>query len=219
MNRTWVYMADGAVIGYISVAMGHMRPDRDPALRGMGYGNVPALLVGYLATDKRHVRQGVASSLLSWAVREAIQASKRVGCRILMLNPIDDPAVRQFYPTGAFDTSQPATARPTRSTSTYRAESRRTRAPRPAAAGLRLEPTIRPQLHRPGEARSAGGARNGQQMLAGQSYSIVVMGLPCRAAPMRRWPRRTSHLTLFLSLPYGMSQARAVLGCSPPPRL
>ena len=97
MNWTWACIGNGAVLGYISVAMGHMRPDRDPALRGMGYGNVPALLVGYLATDKRHVRQGVASSLLSWAVREATQASKRVGYRILMLNPIDDPEVKRFY--------------------------------------------------------------------------------------------------------------------------
>ena len=102
MNRTWVYMVDGAVVGYISVAMGYMRPGRDPALRGMGYGNVPALLVGYLATDKRHVRQGVASGLLSWAVREAIKASKRVGCRILMLNPTDDPAVKRFYRNRGF---------------------------------------------------------------------------------------------------------------------
>lgn len=97
MNRTWTCMENGAVIGYISVAMGHMRPGRDPALRGMGYGNVPALLVGYLATDKRHVRQGVASNLLLWAVHEATRASKRVGCRILMLNPIDDPDVKRFY--------------------------------------------------------------------------------------------------------------------------
>ena len=102
MNRTWVYMVDGAVVGYISMAMGHMRPDRDPALRGMGYGNVPALLVGYLATDKRRVRQGVATDLLVWAVREAVQMSKRVGCRILMLNPIDDPAVKRFYRNRGF---------------------------------------------------------------------------------------------------------------------
>ena len=58
MNRAWACIENGAVLGYISVAMGHMRPDRDPALRGMGYGNVPALLVGYLVADKRHVRQG-----------------------------------------------------------------------------------------------------------------------------------------------------------------
>ena len=97
-----VCIEDGVVLGYISVAMGHMRPERDPALRGMGYGNVPALLVGYLATDKRHVRQGVAGDLLLWAVHEAIRASKRMGCRILMLNPLDDPEVKEFYHNRGF---------------------------------------------------------------------------------------------------------------------
>ena len=97
MNRTWACIENGAVLGYISVAMGHMRPDRDPALRGMGYGNVPALLVGYLATDKRHERQGVASDLLLWAVHEATRASKRVGCRISVLNSTGDPAIKRFY--------------------------------------------------------------------------------------------------------------------------
>ena len=70
MNRTWVYMVDGAVVGYISMAMGHMRPGRDPALRGTGHGNVPALLVGYLAADKRRVRQG-GSLPISWYGRSA----------------------------------------------------------------------------------------------------------------------------------------------------
>lgn len=77
--------------GYISVAAAHLRPGRDPALQGMGYGNIPALLVGYLATDKNHERQGVATKLLRWSIEEASRISKRIGCRIVMLNPLDNP--------------------------------------------------------------------------------------------------------------------------------
>lgn len=68
----------------------------------MGYGNIPALLVGYLATDKRHERQGVATDLLTWALDEAVRTSERVGCRIVMPNPVDDPEIRQFYRNRGF---------------------------------------------------------------------------------------------------------------------
>lgn len=98
LNRTWRYIDEnGATIGYISVAAAHLRPGRDPALQGMGYGNVPAHLVGYLATDKNHERQGVATDLLLWSIEEAIRMSERIGCRIVMLNPIEDPKTMEFY--------------------------------------------------------------------------------------------------------------------------
>ena len=63
----------------------------------MGYGNIPALLVGYLATDKSHERQGVATRLLLWSIEEAIRLSKRIECRIVMLNPLDDTKTMRFY--------------------------------------------------------------------------------------------------------------------------
>ena len=98
LNRTWQYVDDkGATLGYISVAAAHMRPGRDPALQGKGYGNIPALLVGYLAADKNHERQGVATKLLLWSIDEALRMSERVGCRIVMLNPINDPDILRFY--------------------------------------------------------------------------------------------------------------------------
>lgn len=98
LNRTWQYVDDkGDTLGYITVAAAHLRPGRDPALQGMGYGNIPALLVGYLATDKDHERQGVATDLLAWSIKEAIRLSQRIGCRIVMLNPLDDPDTMRFY--------------------------------------------------------------------------------------------------------------------------
>ena len=98
LNRTWRYVdGKGATLGYISVAAAHLRPGRDPALQGMGYGNIPALLVGYLATDKSHERQGVATDLLLWSIEEAMRLSARVGCRIVMLSPINDPDIMRFY--------------------------------------------------------------------------------------------------------------------------
>lgn len=98
LNRAWVCDdGRGIVLGCLSIAAAYLRPDRDPALQGMGYGNIPALLVGYLATDKRRGRQGVAADLLTWALGEAVRTSARVGCRLVMLNPVDDPEIGQFY--------------------------------------------------------------------------------------------------------------------------
>ena len=98
LTRTWQYVdGKGATLGYITVAAAHLRPGRDPALQGKGYGNIPALLVGYLATGKSHERQGVATDLLLWSIEEALRMSERVGCRIVMLNPINDPDILRFY--------------------------------------------------------------------------------------------------------------------------
>lgn len=68
-----------------------MRPGRDPALQGMGYDNISALIVGYPATDKDHERQGVATDLLLWSIEEAMRLSEGIGCRIVMLNPVSIP--------------------------------------------------------------------------------------------------------------------------------
>ena len=98
LNRTWRYIGDeGAVLGYISVAAAHLRPGRDPALQGMGYGNIPALLAGCIATDKDRERQGVATRLLLWSIEEAMRLSERIGCRIAMLDLLDDPDTMRFY--------------------------------------------------------------------------------------------------------------------------
>ena len=47
LNRTWEYIDDKEdTLGYIPVAAAHLRPGRDPALQGMGYDNISALIVG-----------------------------------------------------------------------------------------------------------------------------------------------------------------------------
>ena len=103
LNRTWACIdGRGIAVGYLSIAAARLRPGRDPALQGKGYGNIPALLVGYLATDKNHERQGVATKLLARAVGEAVRMSERIGCRIVMLNPVDDPQTRRFYANRGF---------------------------------------------------------------------------------------------------------------------
>lgn len=44
----------------------------------------------------------MATDLLAWALDEAVRMSERVGCRIVMLNPVDDPEIKQFYRNRGF---------------------------------------------------------------------------------------------------------------------
>ena len=97
IGRTWLCMYKKKMIRFVSVAMAHMRPERDKRLQGKGYGNIPALLIGHLATHKDYERKGVGTNLIAWAIQEAVRYSKRIGCRIVMLNPEDDPEIRDFY--------------------------------------------------------------------------------------------------------------------------
>lgn len=102
LGRTSVLVWRGKVIGFISIAMAHMDPERVPDLKNQGFGDYPALLVGHLATHKDFEKKGVAIHLLSWAIKKAVIYSKTIGCRFVMLNPEDDEKVRQFYTNRKF---------------------------------------------------------------------------------------------------------------------
>lgn len=51
------------------------------------YGNIPALLIGYLATHKDYERKGIGTFMVQWACNQAVQFSKSIGCRLVMLDP------------------------------------------------------------------------------------------------------------------------------------
>ena len=102
LSKTWLCIYKNKVIGYITIAMAHMRPERHGGLQGKGYGNIPALLIGQLATHKEHEKKGIGRELIHWAIREATRSSQRMGCRIVMLNPADDEKIRTYYRNRGF---------------------------------------------------------------------------------------------------------------------
>lgn len=57
---------------------------------------VPATLLGQLAIHKDHQGQGHARSLLLFALRTALRASREIGSFGVITHPIDD-SVREFY--------------------------------------------------------------------------------------------------------------------------
>jgi GNAT superfamily N-acetyltransferase len=62
---------------------------------------IPITLLGQLAVHKDHQGQGHARSLLLFALRTALKASREIGSFGLITHPIDD-GVRAFYARWGF---------------------------------------------------------------------------------------------------------------------
>lgn len=93
----------GAIVGYVALAAAQIerehlaRSDRrnrpDP---------LPAILLGQLAVDRRHQGQGLARSLLLFALTTVVTLSRQVGCFGVLTHPLDD-GVRAFYRRFGFE--------------------------------------------------------------------------------------------------------------------
>lgn len=75
--------------------MAHMKKDEHETLDIDTFGNIPALLIGHLATHRDYERKGVGRYMVSWVISKAVELSESVGCRLVMLNPEKD--VIGFY--------------------------------------------------------------------------------------------------------------------------
>lgn len=62
---------------------------------------VPAALLGQLGVDVAFQGQGYAVSLLQYALRLAVSASKEIGCAAVITHPLDD-RLRAFYARWGF---------------------------------------------------------------------------------------------------------------------
>jgi len=87
----------GVIVGYVSLANTEIRRSllTKEYQRNMP-DPVPALLLGQLAVDKNYQGQGIASSLLFFAFKTALNVAIQTGCFGLVTHPIDDN-VREFY--------------------------------------------------------------------------------------------------------------------------
>jgi GNAT superfamily N-acetyltransferase len=90
-------VATGDIVGYVTLSSAqieraflpksHQRNKPDP---------VPVTLLGQLAIHKDHHGQGHARSLLMFALKTAVRASREIGSFGIITHPIDD-GVRAFY--------------------------------------------------------------------------------------------------------------------------
>jgi GNAT superfamily N-acetyltransferase len=97
-SRTFLVTRGGRVAGYFSLTMGSVLRAEAPAklVRGLPAYPVGMVLLARLAVDRREQGKGVGALLLAEALRKAVAAGEAAAARLVVVDAIDDEAVR-FY--------------------------------------------------------------------------------------------------------------------------
>jgi GNAT superfamily N-acetyltransferase len=94
--------AAGHVVGYVSLSAAQIERAYLPKAQQRNRPDpIPVTLLGQLAIHKDHQGQGHARSLLLFALRTALRASREIGSFGVITHPIDD-GVRAFYARWGF---------------------------------------------------------------------------------------------------------------------
>jgi GNAT superfamily N-acetyltransferase len=96
--QTYVGISGAAVIGYHTLAVGHVLREQAPerVVKGLARHPIPIMLLARLAVDRRCQGQGVGKALLKDAVQRTLQAAEIAGIRALTVHAKDEDA-RDFY--------------------------------------------------------------------------------------------------------------------------
>ena len=93
IGQPYLFMRGGEILGYVVLAASRLgAKDRQSA---GAHGIVPAVLITYMATHKRHERRGIGRLMVSWSVSQAKAISRGMGCRLVTVNA--EPDVSEFY--------------------------------------------------------------------------------------------------------------------------
>jgi GNAT superfamily N-acetyltransferase len=101
--RTFVLTRQGRILGYFSLTMGSVLRADAPAklVRGLPGYPVGMVLLARLAVDRSEQRHGFGAQLLAEALRKAVAAGEVAAARLIVVDAIDDNAVR-FYKRHGF---------------------------------------------------------------------------------------------------------------------
>jgi len=97
-SQTYVGLADDAIVGYYTLAVGDVRHESAPArvIKGLARHPVPIMLLARLAVDRQWQGLGVGQALLKDAMLRTLQAADIAGIRCIAVHAKDDQA-RDFY--------------------------------------------------------------------------------------------------------------------------
>lgn len=103
-SRTYVAIENNRVVGYYSLAAGHVLHElaADGLKAGLGKTPIPVLLLARLAVDGTHLGKGLGARLLKDALLRALSASQSIGIRAVIVHAKDDVA-RSFYEHFGFE--------------------------------------------------------------------------------------------------------------------
>lgn len=97
-SQTYVLLADDAIAGYYTLAVGQVEYDNAPPrlTKGLARHPVPVMLLARLAIASSWQGKGLGAGLLKDAMLRTLQASEIAGIRAFAVHAKDDQA-RAFY--------------------------------------------------------------------------------------------------------------------------
>ena len=98
-SKTYVLCppASRSVIGFYALSMGQiLNQEATGAMRRNMPRQIPAVILGRLATDRHWQGRGIGKSLLQDAVARSSRAAQEVSARLVIVHAIS-PAAEQFY--------------------------------------------------------------------------------------------------------------------------
>jgi len=104
--RTYVVAEGRRVVGYYTLAAGAVARTSLPSARARRDTptEVPVVVIGRLAVDLGYQRRGVGAGMLKDAILRAVEASRAIGVRAILVHAIDDEAAG-FYRRFGFTAS------------------------------------------------------------------------------------------------------------------
>lgn len=97
-SQTYVGLVDQTVVGYHSLAFGHVAHEHAPqrVTKGLSHHPIPIILLARLAVDREWQGQGIGSGLLKDAMMRTLNAADIAGIRALTVHAKNEKA-RGFY--------------------------------------------------------------------------------------------------------------------------
>ena len=97
-SQTYVGIVDDAVVGFYTLAVGHVTQEEAPSrlTKGLARHPVPIMLLARLGVDRRWQGQGIGKALLKDAMLRTLQAADIASIRAFAVHAKDENA-RRFY--------------------------------------------------------------------------------------------------------------------------
>jgi predicted N-acetyltransferase YhbS len=93
----------GSIVGYVSLSTAQVERAWLPKAQQRNRPDpLPSILLGQLAVDLRWQGQGIARSLMFYALNTAVRLSDEIGCFCVLTHPLDDD-VRALYAAFGFE--------------------------------------------------------------------------------------------------------------------
>jgi GNAT superfamily N-acetyltransferase len=97
LGITYLIHLDSELLGFVTISMADVKTEKMEIggkikIRLESY---PALQIGQLAIDKKFQGQGYGKKIIIWCMSQALEYSREIGCRLLVLNSL--PSSVEFY--------------------------------------------------------------------------------------------------------------------------